>query len=88
MKMDPQWIIAICAAAGLLITWTTATAGVALWLANRFEAIKKEIMADFKIKHEENAQKVEAMRMLVMRHDLILEPEFNGSASGYRRAKQ
>jgi len=86
MKMDPQWIIAGCAAITLLILWTSTVIAAALWLMNKLKELKKEILADFKAKHEENAQKVEAMRALVMRHDLILDPEFNGS--GKSRARQ
>lgn len=85
--MEPQWIIAICAAAGLLITWTTTTAGVALWLASRFDTIKKEILEDFNTKHSENTRKVAAIETLVIRHDTMLDPEFNGSSS-HRRARQ
>ncbi len=84
--MDPQWIIAGCAAITLLILWTSTVIAAALWLMNKLKELKKEILADFKAKHEENAQKVEAMRALVMRHDLILDPEFNGS--GKSRARQ
>lgn len=83
--MDPQWIIAICTAAGLLITWTGTTAGVAIWIVGKINSMKDEILADFKIKHEENTQKVEAMRELVMRHDIILDPEFGDNGAGRPR---
>jgi hypothetical protein len=86
--MDPQWIIAGAAAATLLITWTSTIAGATVWLMRRLEAIKVEILADFKTKHEENSQKVEAMRELVMRHDIILDPEFNGSGKPAQRGRQ
>src|SRR5262245_9300883 len=54
--VDPQWITAACAAAGLLITWTTSTAGAAIWLMRRLDAIKKEILDDFDQKHSENSK--------------------------------
>lgn len=83
-----QWIMAVFAGITLLILWTSTVIGAAIWLMSRLNELKEEILADFKTKHEENSKKVQAMEVLVMRHDLILEPEFNGSASGYRRAKQ
>lgn len=87
--MDPQWIIAACAAAGLLITWTTTTAGAAIWVLSRINSMKKEILEDFQKKHDENAVKVEAIRALVIRHETLLEPEFNGgSAPLSTRAKR
>lgn len=83
-----QWIMAAFAGITLLILWTSTVIGAAIWLMSKLNELKEEILADFKTKHEENSKKVQAMEVLVMRHDLILEPEFNGSASGYRRAKQ
>jgi hypothetical protein len=83
-----QWIMVIFAGVTLLILWTSTVIGAAIWLMSKLNELKKEILDDFKNKHEENSKKVQAMEVLVMRHDLILEPEFNGSASGSRRAKQ
>lgn len=83
--MDPQWIIALCAAAGLLITWTSSIAGAAIWLMRRLDSIKREILADFHAKHEENNRKVAALETLVIRHDTMLDPEFNGSGRASRR---
>ena len=80
--------MAVFAGITLLILWTSTVIGAAIWLMSRLNELKEEILADFKTKHEENSKKVQAMEVLVMRHDLILEPKFNGSASGYRRAKQ
>jgi hypothetical protein len=77
--MDPQWIIAACAAATLLITWSTSIAGAAIWLMRRLEANKREILAEFQSKHAENMTKVAALETLVIRHDTILDPEFNGT---------
>ena len=77
--MDPQWIIAACAAVGLLITWTSTVVGAALWVAGKINKMKQEILADFEAKHTENTRKVAALETLVIRHDTILDPEFNGS---------
>jgi hypothetical protein len=84
MKMDPQWIIAVCAAATLLITWTGSIAGGVVWLMRRLDAIKKEILLDFHTKHEENTKKVAALETLVISHDTILDPEFNGTGAKVR----
>ncbi len=86
MQIDPTWVVAICAAAGLLITWTSTVIGAALWVVSKINAIKKEILADFEVKHQENTRKVAALETLVIRHDTILDPEFNGS--GHRISKR
>jgi hypothetical protein len=86
MKMDPQWIIAVCAAAGLLITWTGSIAGGVFWLMHRLDSIKLEILSELNAKHEANQTRYDALAMLVTRHDTILDPEFNGS--GKVRSRQ
>jgi hypothetical protein len=83
MQLDPQWIIAICAGTTLLILWTSTVIAAAIWLMGKLNEMKAEILADFKQKHDENTKTVEALRTLVMRHDILLDPEFNGS--GLRR---
>jgi hypothetical protein len=77
--MKPEWIVAICAAVTLLILWSTTIIGAAIWLMSKLKEMKEEILADFDTKHRENGQKVEALQVLVTRHETILEPEFNGS---------
>lgn len=86
--MDPQWIVAVCAAAGLLVTWTSTIFGGAVWLMRRLDSMKKEILEDFQKKHEENNRKVAALETLVIRHDTILDPEFNGSGKPQQRGRQ
>lgn len=80
--MDPQWIIAICAGITLLILWSTTIIGGAIWLMRQLKELKKEILSDFQIKHDENSRKVAALETLVVRHETILEPEFNGTGGG------
>jgi hypothetical protein len=81
---DPQWLSAIFAGGGLLILWTSTVIGAAIWLMRQFKALKEEILEDFEKKHQANEINVKALEALVIRHDLILEPEFNGSGrSGY-----
>jgi hypothetical protein len=81
MKMDPQWIIAICAGVTLLILWSTTIIGAAVWLMSKLKEMKEEILEDFDKKHKENKEKVDALDALVTRHEIILEPEFNGGSS-------
>lgn len=82
MTLSPEWILAICAGVGLLITWTSTVIGAAIWLMSKLKEMKEEILQDFDTKHKENNLKVEALQVLVTRHETILEPEFNGSGSG------
>lgn len=79
--MDPQWIMAIFAGVTLLILWSTTIIGGAIWLMRQLKELKVEILADFQAKHNENEKKVEALQVLVTRHETILEPEFNGTGS-------
>lgn len=88
MTFDPQWILAICAVITLVIFWSATVVGVGIWLMQKLKELKDEILADFKVKHEENSRKVQAMEVLVMRHDLILEPEFNGTGKASRGTRQ
>lgn len=74
-----QWIVAICAVITLLILWSSTVIGGALWLMKQLKDLKTEILADFDLKHQENSRKVAALETLVIRHDTILEPEFNGA---------
>jgi hypothetical protein len=85
--MNPEWIVAICAGVTLLILWTSTVIGGAIWLMNQLRLLKAEILADFNEKHKDNETAVKAMEELVMRHDLILEPEFNGSGRSYYASK-
>ncbi len=80
---DPAWIAAICAVVTLLILWTTTVIGGAIWLMRQFRDLKQEILSDFDKKHSANTQTVHALEALVIRHDLILEPEFNGSGRSH-----
>jgi hypothetical protein len=86
--MNPEWIIAICAGVTLLILWTTTVIGGAVWLMRQFKTLKDEILQDFNAKHATNATTVKALEALVIRHDLILEPEFNGSGRSHYVARK
>lgn len=77
--MEPQWIVAICSGVTLLILWTTTVIGGAVWLMRQLSDLKAGILDDFDTKHKANAVTVEALQALVMRHDILLQPEFNGT---------
>jgi len=86
--LDPQWIIAGAAAVTLLITWTSTVVGAALWVVGRINKVKTEILDDIKAKHDENRIRVNAMQELLIRHDTILDPEFNGTGRHSRTGRQ
>jgi hypothetical protein len=87
MSLNPEWIVAICAGITLLILWTSTVIGGAVWLMSKLGGLERRILADFQTKHDENNRKVAALETLVIRHDTILDPEFNGSGIAARRAK-
>lgn len=86
VQIEPTWILAACAIIGLLITWTTTVIGAALWVVGKINKVKSDILKDFSAKHEENRVRVDAIQALVIRHETILDPEFNGS--GHRMSKR
>ena len=92
MTLSPEWIVAICAGVTLAILWTSTVVGGAVWLMRQFSklerrmlALKEEILADFNLKHEANETTVKAIEALVMRHDILLNPEFNGTGKHVSR---
>lgn len=85
--MTPEWIVAICAGVTLLILWTGTVIGGAVWLMGKLKEVKDEILQDFNAKHNANGETVKALEALVIRHDLILDPEFNGSGRSQYHAK-
>jgi len=67
----------IISGAGLFILYTVTVLGGAAWLNTQFKNMKLEIIADFTKKHDENAVTVKALEKLVIRHDIMLNPEFS-----------
>jgi len=86
--VEPSWIIAICSVAGLLITWTGSIAGAVVWIGKRLDTNKEAIIGLINEKHEENRIRVDAMQAMLIRHDTILDPEFNGSGMVRRTASK
>lgn len=73
--------MAICAGVTLLIYFTASIIGAVVFLYNKIDESKKEILKDVSEKHKENDQRYNALSTLVTRHDILLNPEFtNGKA--------
>lgn len=72
------WIIAACSVVTLLILMGSTVVGCAIWIMREFNRVKDEILRDFNLKHEANRQTVQALEVLVARHDILLNPEFTG----------
>lgn len=79
MSLDPQWIIAGCAVVTLAVLLGSTLVGIAIWLEKRLRGIEQRLMRHVDEKHKENQLRYDALAVLVMRHDTILDPEFNGS---------
>jgi len=88
MWLTPEWVLAICAGVTLLVLWTASSIGAVLWITNAINRVKKEILADFQTKHDANEKTVKALEVLVIRHDTILNPEFNGSGASSKHRHQ
>ncbi len=61
---------------GLVILWTVTVIGFASWFQGKLEKLKTEIITDFNAKHRDNELMMKALEKLVVRHDLLLDPEF------------
>lgn len=82
--MTPGLFEAIFAGVTLLILWSGTVLGAGIWIMNLINRTKNEILKDFNAKHADNAQTVKALEALVIRHDVLLNPEFNGQLGGSR----
>lgn len=69
---------------GLVILWTVTVVGFANWFQSKLNGMKNEILTDFNAKHHQNDLTMKAMEKLVMRHDLLLDPEFLDNAHRVR----
>ena len=76
MKMDPQWIVAICAGVTLLILWTSTIIGGAVWLMDKLNKLKTEILDDFNLKRrgQRGEREGDAGGVGALRHDILLNP--------------
>jgi hypothetical protein len=74
-------VTAGCAVATLFIYFTATLIGAVIALFRKMDKVKEDILTDVKVKHAENNQRYEALNTLVVRHELLLNPEFaNGRA--------
>ncbi len=80
--MDPNLLQAIFAGVTLLILWSGTVLGAGIWIMNQMRRMKEEILTDFNSKHASNAQTVKALEVLVIRHDVLLNPEFGARGNG------
>lgn len=80
----PEIITALCAVATLVIYFTASLIGAVVALYRKLDATRDDILKDVQEKHEANRVRYDALNVLVMRHDLVLNPEFsdNGRHSG------
>lgn len=72
----------VLAGATLLILYTVTVLGGAVWLQNQLKNLREDILKDFNTKHDANVKTVHALETLVLRHDIILSPEFSGHLNG------
>lgn len=77
-------IQALFAGITLLILWTGTVLGAGIWIMRLITRTKDEILRDFNMKHDANAKTVKALEALVIRHDVLLNPEFNGHGGSSR----
>lgn len=82
MRMTPEIFTAICAGVTLIIYFTATIIGATISIFRKIEAVKTTILLDVAAKHKENDLRYQALNALVIRHDTILDPEFNGHFHG------
>lgn len=84
--MTTEMFIAVCAGVTLLIYFTTALLTLCVAVFRKIDMVKTEILSDVNDKHKENRLRVDTLQALVIRHDTMLSPEFNGNFSHHRGA--
>jgi hypothetical protein len=78
---SPEFYVALFSGVTLLLTMSGVIVGATMFIINRIDKMKIEILSDVNAKHESNHRRYEALNALVIRHDTILDPEFNGHFS-------
>lgn len=85
--MSAEMITAIAACATLAVYITATVAGGVAVIFKKIEKTKTEILADVNLKHRENDMRWQATNALVIRHDTILDPDFNGNFGAKHRGR-
>ncbi len=84
MNVTPQLMETIFAGLSLLVYLTATMAGGLMFILRKIDDSKREILTDVRARHEENRLRVDAIQQLVIRHDTLLNPEYDGSGNHYR----
>jgi hypothetical protein len=79
MWQTPEFYVAVFAGITLIIYFTTVIVGAAISIFRKIDKMKSEILTDVNVKHRENDARYQALNALVIRHDVQLNPEFNGN---------
>lgn len=74
---------AVIAGATFMVFWTATVLGLAAWISKQLNNLRDSLIINFDAKHAANAQRYDALNALVIRHDTILNPEFNGHFGGH-----
>ena len=80
--MDPSLLQAIFAGVTLLILWSGTVLGAGIWIMSQMKTMETKILKELDVKHESNSQTVRALETLVIRHDVMLNPEFGVRVNG------
>lgn len=75
---------AVIAGATFMVFWTATVLGLAAWISTKLENLRDGLIANFDAKHSANQQRYDAVNALVIRHETILNPEFNAHFNGRR----
>jgi hypothetical protein len=84
MWNTPEFYVAIFSGVTLLIYIGAVVLGATVFIWNKLDGMKAEILSDVKEKHEQNQRRYDALNTLVIRHDTMLDPEFNGNYGAKR----
>jgi hypothetical protein len=76
----PEWNV-VFAGVSLLVLWTGTVIGAAIWIMGKMADLKDQILKRL----DADKEKVQAIEMLVIRHDTILNPEFTSGRGRHHR---
>lgn len=86
---DPATVAGvIIAGLTFVILYSGTLVGVVVWIQRRIEENRRELQKDFDRKHLENSRIMRALEALVLRHDVLLNPEWRTSHAQYHAQKE